>query len=309
MTHFIGAVVVPAAIEVGLDSKPTLHPLLYGKDALETDARPTLDGYLNGALAKFDENKSVPRWIPFEETVAKARESIERYRNGTYAEYLKNPVAYAKDVNNPPHLYYLAVEFPKKLTSWTDDEIWEDKMKWYKDDTSTDEEGNSFLTVDSENKRQYSTYNPDSTWDWWTIGGRWEETYRERQGETIESFRKELEEAKLNRTIPAEVEKLQEAYYEIERVRDLMKLKQATWEDLDAAEAKKLESKAYLPWWFPKNIVVGSGDDAQWIKQGDVGWWGSFNSNGSEDEWIDTLLAITEDLDPHAKLIFIDFHI
>lgn len=308
MTHFIGAVVVPAAIEVGLDSKPTLYPDLYGKDALETDAQPTLDAYLNGALSKFDENKSIPSWIPFEKIVAEAREGIENYRNGTYAEYLKDPVAYADGVNNPGHLNYLAVEFPQKLT-WTDDEIWEDEVKWYVDEVSTDEEGNEFPTVDRKNKKRYSTYNQDSTWDWWSIGGRWEETYRERQGETIESFRKELEVAKLNRTIPAEVAKLQAAEDEIERVRALMKLKQATWADLDAAEAKKLESKAYLPWWFPKNIVLGSGDDAQWIKQGDVGWFGIFNSNGSEDEWIDTLLAITEDLDPQAKLVYIDFHI
>ena len=45
-----------------------------------------------------------------------------------------------------------------KTEGKTDDECW----RMAAEDSETDEDGNI-----------YSTYNPRSAWDWWTVGGRW----------------------------------------------------------------------------------------------------------------------------------------
>ena len=114
-------------------------------------------------LAKFDESIEVPRYVKYtkEELIAKERKSIEDYKNGIYAEYLKDKEAYkAGSLTNPQHIDYLENEFPKRL-AWTDEEVYAEAIKYYEEDEIGDE------------GEVYSTYNPKSKWDWYTLGGRW----------------------------------------------------------------------------------------------------------------------------------------
>ena len=90
MTHFIGAVVVPAYIDASISSREVVS---FGSKYIDVTPSQELDEFLNKALAKFDENKRIERWIPREELIAKERAAIEDYRDGIYAEYLKDPVA------------------------------------------------------------------------------------------------------------------------------------------------------------------------------------------------------------------------
>ena len=116
-----------------------------------------------------------------EQAIAKTRKDIEDYKNGTYEEYLKNPEEYAKKHTSEVHLQYLREEFPRKF-NWTDEECYQDVASWY-DDEDKDEQGNL-----------YSTYNPNSKWDWYSVGGRWSGLLTTKSGEqTDEDYVSELD--------------------------------------------------------------------------------------------------------------------
>jgi len=126
-------------------------------------------------LAKYDENLEMPRYVEYtkEELIANERQSIEEYKNDTYAEYLSDPIKYAENSTNDNHLKYLKEEFPKKLTM-TDEEIYELATKWYDPEDI------------GENGEVYSTRNPNSKWDWYEVGGRWAGTIAVKDGVEID---------------------------------------------------------------------------------------------------------------------------
>ena len=131
---------------------------------------------LEEVLAPYDEELEVPRYIKYtkEQLIEKGKKSIEDYKNGTYAEFLKDPIEYKKDCENEAHIKYLEEEFPKKL-NWTDEEIYQYELIGYEEDIG-------------ENGEIYSTYNPNSKWDWYDIGGRWRNSLltREDNNDTFE---------------------------------------------------------------------------------------------------------------------------
>lgn len=115
-------------------------------------------------LAPYDENIEFAPYVLYtkEQAIAKVRSDIEEYKNSIYKEYLADPVKYKeKWGHNKNHIDYLENEFPKKL-NWTDEECYDEIVKWYRESGMVNENG-SIL----------STRNPKAKWDWYQIGGRW----------------------------------------------------------------------------------------------------------------------------------------
>lgn len=116
-------------------------------------------------LAPYDENITVDRYLLHtpDELVRNARERLEQYYVGRYTEYKKDPIAYLNnhcDGNKEnEHYKYISSEFMRLYTG-ADEQLLERELSDYSDDM-----------VD-ENKNVYSTYNPNSKWDWYSIGGR-----------------------------------------------------------------------------------------------------------------------------------------
>jgi len=135
-------------------------------------------------LEPFDENKEVDRFVQYtkKQLLDKGKEEIETSRKGIYAEYLADPEAYKKDCQKRDHMAhfkYISEEFPLKL-KWTDDQILEEQYKWYRMDEEDLEEGEPrIIGPDGE---IYSTRNPESTWDWWLVGGRWTGFFKVKRG-------------------------------------------------------------------------------------------------------------------------------
>lgn len=149
MTHFVGTVVLP--VDQGEDS-------------------------LNDFMKPFDEELEVPRYVKFTkaQAIEDTRREIQEYAKGTYAEYFKDPAAYEEKFPNvPEHINYLANEFPKKLT-WSDEELFAEAVKYEND---VDAEGNI-----------YSTYNRDTIYDWFVIGGRWSGVFSETDRFTVKEW-------------------------------------------------------------------------------------------------------------------------
>lgn len=113
-------------------------------------------------LAPYDENIVYAPYVLYtrEQAIAKIRKEIEDYKNGPYTEYVSSPKKYEESHPNAEHINYLKNKFPKKL-EWTDDECYEDMKGRFDED------------MIKLNGDLLSTYNPNSKWDWYTIGGRW----------------------------------------------------------------------------------------------------------------------------------------
>jgi len=114
-------------------------------------------------LAPFDEKKRVPRYCYYtkKQLIEKEKKLIEDYKNGMYAEYLKDPEKYKEGCKNyPEHFIYISEKFPEKL-KWTEKQIYEDAIKYCKPEEI------------GKKGEIYSDYNPKSKWDWYDLGGRW----------------------------------------------------------------------------------------------------------------------------------------
>ena len=127
-------------------------------------------------LAPFDENKEVPVYVKAtrEQLIHESREHYKKYNENTYAKYLADPVAYALDCKNPSHLNYLENEFPKKLL-FTEEEIYQEVLAGLEPEEI------------GAHGEQLSTYNPLSKWDWWVVGGRWENRLIKKDGTGVNS--------------------------------------------------------------------------------------------------------------------------
>lgn len=124
-------------------------------------------------LAPYDENIVYAPYVQYtrEQAIAKIRKEIEDYKNGFYAEYLSNPKKYEESHSNVEHINYLKDEFPKKL-EWTDDECYEVIKRSFDED------------MVKSNGDLLSIYNPNSKWNWYTIGGRFNNYLKTLSGKT-----------------------------------------------------------------------------------------------------------------------------
>lgn len=268
MTHFIGAVVAPANLAGHYVTSPTKYPDMYGKDALEVEPTQTLSDYLNAALDKFDENREVESYIS---ETKEQQIAAERQRHADAAENLRRYQAGEPPYDRPfqgndRHIEWIETEAPA-LSKLDDAELW-DHILATRDYEERDENG-----------AIWSTYNPDSRWDWWTIGGRWEETYRDRQGETVEAFL-------------ASLRKTKEGL--------------AAGENLNPHKGEPHAVGGVLPWYFPHDILT---TDQTWHRIGRTGWWGMRADDMTEAEWVDEAIAALEKEDLASVVYYIDFHI
>jgi len=105
-----------------------------------------------------------------------------------------------------------------------------------------------------------STYNPDSKWDWWVIGGRWDGTiqnnYRSDENGGF-NFGSEHHQLKYN-TISC---------------KDFLK------------SIKEDESQC------PYSLVTPKGE---WCEKGKMGWWGISSNEKDVEKWHETINKILE---------------
>lgn len=226
----------------------------------------TLDGAVSAALDPFDENRRVPRYIKLTkaQAIAKQRDELIDYRdNGYYAQYLADPEGYAKENKHSDHLEYLRTGFPEKLTH-LDDEDWLYQQAIERE-SDLDEDGN--IT---------STYNPQSKWDWWAIGGRWSG-------------------AVLNSRLVAH----HEAVVRTEKWTD------PAWDEygggVDFIQKKDLRDC--------RGTFAFLAADGQWHERGRMGWWGVVSDEAEPDAWDAQFKELLDAVADEDWLVVVDVHI
>ncbi len=266
MTHFIGAVVVPANLAGQYATRPTRYPDFDGPDALEVEPGQDLAAHLSEVLHRFDENREVDRYISEtkEQQIAEQRRRFEQAAENL-RKYRAGEPPYDRPTLNDGHIRWITTEAPA-LAKLDDDALWEHIVSEYSDERD-------------ENGAIWSTYNPDSKWDWWTIGGRWESYYRDRQGEPIAAF-----------------------------LAGLRKTKEglAAGENLNPHKGDPLANGGDLPWYFPHDLLTS---DQTWHRIGRTGWFGLRAEDMTEAEWVDHAIEALEKEDPASVVYYIDFHI
>lgn len=245
MSHFVGAVVIPTGTSVDLKVTPVENWTPH------VDANPELEALLEHMLAPFDENKETEPY-EIDPTTSEYHDTAE--------EAISKAVAYAKDklgedISGLPKLEILNEH-------WS--EGWIEK-----------EDGSIVET---------STYNPDSKWDWYQVGGRWEEAYRDQQGESVEALRALA-------------------------TKNLNAVEQLSGEAGLWGPSKELVLADQKVDYLPYTVVVPRADGTvAWLSKGEMGWFGISSGDVTPQQWAQDILAATEGI-TDGKVVYVDFHI
>ena len=143
------------------------------------DSEDRTHSIVEESLEPFWEGLEVSKYVLFtkEELIKCFREGLEAYKESpTYKEYLSNPVSYKEKYSDRmEHILYLEEEFPRRL-KMSDAEIYTFKIEGYSSD------------MIGPNGELYSTSNPNSKWDWYSIGGRWNNLILGKDGKRYNSL-------------------------------------------------------------------------------------------------------------------------
>lgn len=253
-------------------------------------------------LAPFDESIEVPEYQRYskQQLIENKRADLLRYRDGLYAEYLKNPMEYKLKNKNEGHIKYISEDFPKLLENIDDDEvIYKEAISWYEPE-SIDETGGIL-----------STYNPKSKWDWYVEGGRWSGSLKLKDGGTTDSAYAD--------EIDFSPSKEDSDYYG--RVWDLVVEGVKPENDDEDFTSKYYKKESFLNKYGSKEryIEVSTAfstyavltPDGEWHEPGEMGWWGvSHASDEEEKDWYDNYAKFVEMAKENNYLVtIVDCHI
>lgn len=211
-----------------------------------------------GQLAPFDENIEMEPFVKFtkEELIEETRKEIQEYKKAYYDEYMADPEKYAAECRNPRHVEYIANEFPAKL-NFTDEELYQEGIKY--------EEPKNL----GPNGEVYSTYNPKSKWDWYSLGGRWSGLIKLKEGaEGIEG---------------------ESGVFGNET-------------GIDAAMKKDIDNLDEI-----RTFAVVK--DGEWYERGSMGWWGMVSDEKDEAEWESQFKKLLDGLPDDTMISIYDCHI
>lgn len=144
-------------------------------------------------------------------------------------------------------------------------------------DNSEDWNGNRFHKNENGVWCEYSTYNPNSKWDWYLLGGRWSGSHFELKPSAKSGVLGE----------PSWTNPTNRGY--------------------DAALKGDIDFTATTIEQFAPYAMV---KDGQWYAKGEMGWWGvTTQTYCSDDEWRDKVWELVQPLPDDTLISFYDCHI
>ena len=148
--------------------------------------------------------------------------------------------------------------------------------------------GNSWrVNPTTGNWEEYSSYNPNSKWDWYDEDGRWSGAIKKKGG------------AYVNQCLLGDI--------------DWTDFKPEDYEDKETTDfwGKKYKPlKESVKWHFTKSslpfcFVI----DGEWMEKGEMGWFGISSNEMSEEDWNKKMNEILTGLPEDCWVFNIDFHI
>lgn len=257
---------------------------------------------LEALLAPFDEKLHVPHYIPKADIIAKVRSEIENYKNTTYAEYLKDPQSYVtKYSERPDHINYITKEFPIKLR-WTDEECYLDGIRYYEEE-NIKPDGSVF-----------SDYNPNSKWDWYSIGGRFSDIIPLKEGGyTDEAHMCDVDINHRDKDEYKRARRFWQLYVDgqapvTEEDKELLKY---VWYKKEYYTERYENAEEYASWRAGFTFYAALLPTGEWIEPGQMGWWGISGATAEDDKaWHKKVKEILKQAqDNNWDITIVDCHI
>lgn len=153
--------------------------------------------------------------------------------------------------------------------------------------------------------------NPNSKWDWWVIGGRWENSLKLKSGEKANYARiKDIDFTPAPDTV--------EYYHKLWRslISGVCETGIEKWQCIGYPNAETLietygseEEFVRIQSSFSTFAVITK--DGEWIEKGEMGWWG-ISSDTPEESYVwdrDYIKHFIDGTDPNTVLVIVDCHI
>lgn len=230
-------------------------------------------------IEKYDENLELPMHMVAtkEDLIKKQRKWIEDYKNGLYAEFLKDPDAYKAHCTNEKHIEYLEKTFPKIL-EWTDEQCYQEEIKLNYLDI---EDGKTWCEIHSDGSL-WKTSNEKAKWDWYKMGGRWRGMLKLKQPDDQHPLYDGLE------------------FYEKNQSEEYNRLrKEGYCDQAIVGEISNLE----------EIVTFALVKEGEWYEKGEMGWWGVVTNPKDEDVWKEEVKKLLQGLSDDTLLTILDCHI
>ncbi len=136
-------------------------------------------GLVMDMMNPFDENRIMKPYVEYtrEGAVADEKESLKKRIKNVSEGLKKLKAKEEKDDNLIERIESLEKQLAndqEKLKTYTDEDYYEEKRQWWEDD------------MVNENGDLLSTYNPDSKYDYYVVGGRWENSLKVKEDKLSE---------------------------------------------------------------------------------------------------------------------------
>lgn len=233
---------------------------------------------LENALKRYDESLDVPEYSTGEVDTFEKIRFYCFYKDGLifddiirefYSEHQKEPVTYGNS-------YDYAREHKAEFGEWFSNRFpgfENDFINLYIENGREWNRGRWRMNYVSGKIEDYTTYNPDSKYDYYSIGGRWDGSLKTKNGEFV------------NECILDELD----------------------WHD-DTDEP--IEEGKERPFHYHENcptfaIIV----DGEWIEKGEMGWFAMASNEKDDDVWHVEYNDILKKLPSQSEVYLLDFHI
>lgn len=269
---------------------------------------------MDDSLAKYDESKEMPEYRKRDVSDTDIVEFLAWYIYGKEAtpesreDYLNFKKSFVKFMRGKKGFFtkkQFDIDFPRNTGGnayvnhliYKNGEKYAEFFKAHKPDVfaqfpelykekGNDWNGNRWHMDENGVLAEYSTYNPDSKWDWYTVGGRWANSIKTKDGEFCD-------EAMLGEI---DFEPYPEDSYE-------------DGTDWLGNPCKKL--KDGFEWHydnkdnFPFCVIV----DGVWCEKGEMGWWACVSNEKDPEDWHEEVKTLLAKLPADSFVYNVDFHI
>lgn len=167
---------------------------------------------------------------------------------------------------------------------------------------------NGWENLDGEDNL-LSTYNPNSKWDWYEVGGRWSRLLKTKNGYNVDSCLVKDLDLTLDKEAYEKAIRFWELVVEHQQLRDGEEKPFNLYKE--EYYIKRYETKEnYAKKMSTLSTYAVLTPDGEWHEPGRMGWWGmSHADHNSEKAWDEGYEKFLQEAAPNWKITIVDCHI
>ncbi len=258
---------------------------------------PEYAGDFEDSLERYNENDDVEEYMTGEVSDKQKIDFLEHYKLGSknigkeffdaQNNAFKEKVLSGNEKHNDGFYALVVRDNEDKYVEWFKN-VYKDLFYSFDEvyaELGDDWNGDSWKKDEDGVWRAYSTYNPDSKWDWFTIGGRWDNCIKKKNG---------------SNTNICQLKDIDFTPYKEDDYED-----GTDWLRNPIKKLKKGLEYHYAENNVPFCLVI----DGEWHERGEMGWFGCASNEKGMDEWSKEFFNLLKDLPEDSEVFNVDFHI